>query len=103
MLVHKVSKMSRILQPSIIFFDGAEKPFYKKVPKNEKDLEPKRLGGSILKGLVKPIQPPDRVLVLGITSQPWAAKAKGLSKAFEKVCHHFLINRNRIFTFIHIT
>lgn len=77
--------MSKILQPSIIFFDGAEKPFYKKVPKQEKELEPKRLGNHILKKLVKPIKPEDRVLVLGITNAPYAAKAKPLSKAFEKV------------------
>lgn len=85
LLIHKVDKMSKILQPSIIFFDGAEKPFYKKVPKQEKDLEPKRLGKHILKKLVKPIKPEHRVLVLGITDAPYAAKGKSLNKAYEKV------------------
>lgn len=85
LFVHKVDKMSKLLQPSVIFFDGAEKPFYKKVPKQEKEMEPKRLGNQIFKKLVKPIKPEHRVLVLGITSAPYAAKAKGLNKAFEKV------------------
>lgn len=85
MLLHLINKMSRLLQPSIIFFDGAEAPFYKKVPKLEKALEPKRLGNKILKGIVKPLLPEDRVLVLGITGQPFAARAKPMQKAYERV------------------
>lgn len=85
MLLHLINKMSRLLQPSVIFFDGAEAPFYKKVPKPEKALEPKRLGNKILKGIVKPLLPEDRVIVLGITGKPWTARAKPLKKAFERV------------------
>ncbi|KAI4467650.1 hypothetical protein MML48_2g00000914 [Holotrichia oblita] len=85
LLVHLINKMSRLLQPSVIFIDGAEKPFYKKVPAAEKKEEPKKMGKQLFKGIVKTIKPEDRVLVLGITRQPWAAKAAGLKKAFEKV------------------
>lgn len=85
LLVHLINKMSRLLQPSIIFLDGAEKPFYKKVPAAEKKDEPKKMGKQLFKGIVKTIKPEDRVLVLGITGQPWAAKAAGLKKAFERV------------------
>lgn len=85
MLVHLLTKMSRILQPSIIFIDGGEKPFYKKVPKPERSQEPKKLGKVLLKQIVKPILPEDRVLVLAISNQPFAAKAKPLIKTFERV------------------
>lgn len=91
MLLHLVNKMSRLLQPSVIFIDGAEKPFYKKVPKEEKELEPKRLGTKLFKGIVKPILPEDRVLVLSITGKPWTAKAKGLKKTYERV--YFIFHR----------
>lgn len=85
MLLHLINKMSRLLQPSIIFFDGAEAPFYKKVPKPERALEPKKMGKKLLKGIIKPILPEDRVMVLGITGKPWTAKAKPILKAFERV------------------
>ncbi|XP_030750135.1 dynein regulatory complex protein 11-like [Sitophilus oryzae] len=84
MLIHLVSKMSKLLQPSIIFFNNAEKIFYKKVPKDEKDSDPKRIGKKLTKGIVKAIKPDDRVLVLGITRAPWLAQAAKLKKAFER-------------------
>lgn len=77
--------MSRLLQPSIIFIDGAEKPFYKKIPPAEKIDEPKKMGRQLFKGIVKTIKAEDRVLLLGITKQPWAGKASGLKKAYERV------------------
>lgn len=85
MLVHLVNKMSRILQPSIIYIDGGEKPFYKKVPKLERALEPKKMGKALFKQIVKPITPEDRVMVLGISAQPYAGRAAQMKKAFEKV------------------
>lgn len=42
MLIHLVLKVSRLLQPSIIYMDSAERPFVKKIPKTDKS-DPKRL------------------------------------------------------------
>ncbi|KAL1501910.1 hypothetical protein ABEB36_007143 [Hypothenemus hampei] len=84
MLIHLVTKLSKILQPSVIFFDKAERIFYKKVPKDEKEMDPKRVGKKLIKGIVKTIQPQDRVLVLGITHSPWLAQGGKLKKAFDK-------------------
>lgn len=42
MLLHLVTKVSRLLQPSVIFMDCAERPFVKKIPKTDKT-DPKRL------------------------------------------------------------
>lgn len=98
MLLHLINKMSRILQPSIIFIDGAEKPFYKKVPKEEKQLEPKRLGKKLFKGIIKPILPEDRVLVLSITGKPWTARAKGLTKTYERVKLHVYFDKHNTYS-----
>ncbi|KAF5299568.1 hypothetical protein FQR65_LT09373 [Abscondita terminalis] len=84
MLVHLINKMARLLQPSIIFVDGAEKPFYKKIPHEEQENEPRKMGGVLFKNIVKPIKPEDRVLVLGITSEPLKAKKK-MEKTFERI------------------
>lgn len=84
MLIHLINKMSRILQPSVLFIDGAEKTFYKKVPKAEKDQDPKRLKGQLFKGIVKTIQPQDRIMLIGISGQPWNCAQKQFLKAYEK-------------------
>lgn len=42
MLIHLVLKVSRLLQPAVIFMDAAERPFVKKIPKTDKS-DPKRL------------------------------------------------------------
>lgn len=85
LLCHMVNKVSRILQPSVIFIDGAEKPFYKKVPKPEKQFKPKKMKKYIFKDLVKPILPEDRVMLLSTSNQPWNTAAKPFIKCFEKI------------------
>lgn len=52
----------RLLQPSVIYMDGAEKPFLKKVPKTDKT-DPKRLKKDLPK-LVKSISAEDQVIIL---------------------------------------
>lgn len=42
MLIHLVLKVSRLLQPSVIYMDSAERPFVKKIQKTDKS-DPKRL------------------------------------------------------------
>lgn len=42
MLLHLVTKVARLLQPSVIYMDNAERPFVKKIPKTDKT-DPKRL------------------------------------------------------------
>jgi len=57
--VHLVNKVSRLLQPSVIYIDGGEKPFLKKVPKTDKT-DPKRLKKDLPK-IVKGISQDDQV------------------------------------------
>ncbi|XP_063159224.1 IQ and AAA domain-containing protein 1-like isoform X2 [Candoia aspera] len=84
MLIHLVFKVARILQPSVIWVGNAEKTFYKKVPKEEKELEPKRLKKDLPRAL-KLLKAEDRVLLIGTTSKPYLADVKGLCKAYERV------------------
>lgn len=42
MLLHLITKVSRLLQPAVIYMDNAERPFVKKIPKTDKT-DPKRL------------------------------------------------------------
>lgn len=48
MLLHLVTKVSRLLQPAVIWMDEAEKPFVKKIPKTDKT-DPKRLKKDLIK------------------------------------------------------
>jgi IQ and AAA domain-containing protein len=38
---HLILKMARLLQPTVLFIDGAHKPFYRKIPREEKPLDPR--------------------------------------------------------------
>ncbi|XP_072295214.1 dynein regulatory complex protein 11 [Eucyclogobius newberryi] len=84
MMLHIVFKVARLLQPSVIWIGEAEKMFYKKVPKEEKDLDPKRLKKDLPKFL-KLIKGEDRVLIIGTTDDPLSADIKGLCKMYSKI------------------
>ncbi|KAJ0064981.1 hypothetical protein NL108_000949, partial [Boleophthalmus pectinirostris] len=84
MMLHMVFKVARLLQPSVIWIGDAEKMFYKKVPKEEKDLDPKRLKKDLPKSL-KLIKGEDRVLIIGTTNDPLSADIKGLCKMYSKI------------------
>lgn len=55
-----ISKVARVYAPSIIFLDAGEKPWLKKVPPEEKYLQPKRFTNYFVK-LRKDIKPGDQV------------------------------------------
>ncbi|XP_060724553.1 dynein regulatory complex protein 11 isoform X1 [Tachysurus vachellii] len=83
-LLHMVMKVARQLQPSVIWIGDAEKTFYKKVPKPEKELEPKRLKKDLAK-VVKSIKVEDRVLLVGTSRRPFDADLKALCKVYKKI------------------
>ncbi|KAL6267203.1 hypothetical protein P5V15_000280 [Pogonomyrmex californicus] len=85
MLVHLISKVSRLLQPSVIFMDDAEKPFVKKIAKTDKT-DPKRLRKDLPK-LVKGITGEDRILLIGTSNKPWDGDQKLLYQTYDKVIY----------------
>jgi SpoVK/Ycf46/Vps4 family AAA+-type ATPase len=71
MLMHLVQKVSRLLQPTVLYFEDAEKPFMKKIPKTDRS-DPKRLKKDLQK-IVKNIAPEDRVILIGVSNAPWVS------------------------------
>ena len=63
MLIHLVQKVSRLIQPAVVFIDQAEKTFIKKVSKTDKS-DPKRLKKDLPR-LVKSFASEDCVMLIG--------------------------------------
>lgn len=80
-----ITQMARILQPTIYFINGAHKPFYKKIPKEEQALQPKKLGGALFKTLVKPIKKDEKIMLIGTTNEPWNSALGKMKKCYEKI------------------
>nr|XP_023688535.1 IQ and AAA domain-containing protein 1 [Paramormyrops kingsleyae] len=84
MMLHVVFKVAKQLHPSVIWIGDAEKMFYKKVPKEEKELDPRRLKKDLPK-MLKSIKGGDRVLIVGTTQDPGSADLKSLCKVYSKI------------------
>ncbi|XP_037691727.1 IQ and AAA domain-containing protein 1-like [Choloepus didactylus] len=84
MMVHIVFKVARLLQPSVIWIGNAEKNFYKKVPKEEREMDPKRIKKDLTKAL-QLLGPGDRVMLIGTTARPQLAELKGLCQTYERI------------------
>uniref|UniRef100_S4R5N9 IQ motif containing with AAA domain 1 n=1 Tax=Petromyzon marinus TaxID=7757 RepID=S4R5N9_PETMA len=84
MLMHMVLKVARLLQPSVVLIEDAEKTFYKKVPKDDKKLEPKRLKKDLPK-MLKLLKAEDRVMLVGTSRQPFLADQKSFCKLYQKI------------------
>ncbi|KAF4533179.1 hypothetical protein B566_EDAN001721 [Ephemera danica] len=83
MLVHLINKVSRLVQPSVLYMDSAEKPFMKKVPKQDRT-DPKRLKKDLPK-IVKGIGPDDQIILIGNSNNPWECDQKSLAQTYHKL------------------
>lgn len=84
LLLHMVFKLAELFQPSIIFIGNAEQTFYKKVPKTEKHLDPKRLKKNLPKQL-KEIKKDKRIMLIGTSNAPFEADIKSFMKVYERL------------------
>ncbi|KYM86111.1 IQ and AAA domain-containing protein 1 [Atta colombica] len=73
-LMNMISKVARFYAPSIIFLDAGEKPWLKKVPLQEKYLQPKRFTKHFVR-LMRGIKPGDQILFLSLSEEPHKATA----------------------------
>ncbi|EDL03111.1 RIKEN cDNA 4931409K22, isoform CRA_a [Mus musculus] len=78
LLVHIVFK------PSVIWIGNTEKTFYKKVPKEERTMDPKRIKKDLMRA-TKQLSPGDRVMLIGTTERPQLAEMKGLCRFYERI------------------
>nr|XP_060639927.1 dynein regulatory complex protein 11 isoform X1 [Anolis sagrei ordinatus] len=84
LMLHMVFKVAKQLQPSVIWIGDTEKTFYKKVPKAEKEIQPKRLKKQLAKRL-KTLKMEDRVLIMGTTKRPFDADLRPLCRVYKKI------------------
>lgn len=67
-------QVGRLLQPTLVMIDAADKMFMKKVPKTDKS-DPRRLKKELPR-MLKTIGPEDRIVFVGITNAPWNCDVK---------------------------
>ncbi|XP_007939812.1 dynein regulatory complex protein 11 [Orycteropus afer afer] len=84
MMLHVVFKVARQLQPSVLWIGDTEKTFYKRVPNNEKKMEPKRLKNQLPK-ILKLLKPDDRILIVGTTQRPFDAELQSFCRVYQKI------------------
>ena len=89
MLLHLVMKVGRLMQPTVVYIDAADKTFVKKVAKTDKS-DPKRLKKDLPK-LVRNLLAEDRIILIGASRTPWECEQKvfaGQHITVESVCLH---------------
>uniref|UniRef100_A0A8B9P1D3 IQ motif containing with AAA domain 1 n=1 Tax=Apteryx owenii TaxID=8824 RepID=A0A8B9P1D3_APTOW len=84
MMLHMVFKVAKQLQPSVLWIGDTEKTFYKKVPKAEEEMDPKRLK-EILPKYLEVLKAEDRVLLVGTTRRPFDADLRPFCKVYQKI------------------
>ncbi|XP_017844234.2 IQ and AAA domain-containing protein 1-like [Drosophila busckii] len=77
-----VMKVAKAFQPTILYIEEAHRVFIKKITPDIADINPRLIGSYINKKILKPIKPSDKIILLGTSNTPWAAKG-GLKKAFQ--------------------
>lgn len=80
-----IMEMAKKLQPTVIFIDGAHKPFIRSIPAAEVVEIPRKLGPFLFKNVVKKLKKEDAVMLMSTTNQPWNCNFGQMRKCFEKV------------------
>ncbi|KAK9500751.1 hypothetical protein O3M35_001951 [Rhynocoris fuscipes] len=84
MLIHLLTKVPALFEPAVIYIEDIEKAFWKKVPEEDKEKNP-RFIGPLLKKIISAIKQESRVLFLATSEKPWDAKKAKMMKLFTKI------------------
>lgn len=101
-----VIQVAKRLQPSVIFIDGAHKPFIRKIPAEEVGEEPRKLGKFLYAKILNKISDDDAVILwvgfnfvqyfslifkniyhnfsIGCSNQPWNSNYVSMRKCYQK-------------------
>jgi SpoVK/Ycf46/Vps4 family AAA+-type ATPase len=85
-MVHMVFKVARAQAPAIIYIDGAEMIFAKKVPKDDTS-DPKRIKKDLAKSIKLIKDHAERVILIATTNKPWDGDAKAMLPLFDKALY----------------
>ncbi|KAJ3254876.1 Dynein regulatory complex protein 11 [Boothiomyces macroporosus] len=83
-MVHMVFKVARQNAPSIIYIDGVEMIFAKKVPKDDTS-DPKRIKKDLTKAIKLIRDHNEKVILIATTNKPWDGEAKAMLPLFDKI------------------
>ncbi|KAJ3270956.1 Dynein regulatory complex protein 11 [Terramyces sp. JEL0728] len=83
-MVHMAFKVARQNPPSIIYIDGVEMIFAKKVPKDDTS-DPKRIKKDLTKAIKLIRDYNEKAILIATTNKPWDGDAKTMLPLFDKV------------------
>ncbi|XP_070498782.1 dynein regulatory complex protein 11-like [Chironomus tepperi] len=79
-----IIQMAVKFQPSVLFIDGAHKPFIRKISSDIAGEDPRKLGKYLLKNIVKNLTDEDAVKLIGVTNEPWNCNFLQMKQCYEK-------------------
>lgn len=85
-MIHMVFKVSRAKAPAVIYIDGVEMIFAKKVPKEDTS-DPKRIKKDLAKAIKLIRDHNERVILIATSNKPWDGDAKAMLPLFDKILY----------------
>jgi SpoVK/Ycf46/Vps4 family AAA+-type ATPase len=85
-MLHIVFKVARAQGPSVIYLEGVEMIFAKKVPKEDTS-DPKRIKKDLAKCIKLIRDHKERVILIATSNKPWEGDAKAMLPLFDKVLY----------------
>jgi len=83
-MMHKVFKLAKLFQPSIVYIGNAASVHVKKKAKDDPH-DSTRMKKELPKIVKKELSPGDRVIIIGVDDKPYDADMKALSSVYQKI------------------
>jgi len=85
-MIHMVFKVARAQAPAIIYLEGFEMIFAKKVPKDDTS-DPKRIKKDLAKAIKLIKDHHEKVILIATSNKPWEGDVKSMLPLFDKVLY----------------